>query len=472
MRTRQELRGYQRRAVSFVKRRRYGALLIDMGLGKTIIMLTAILDMLIAKEINSVLVIAPLRVIQAVWRQEAREWQHTRKLKFSLVHGTPTERLAALQKPAHIYLINPEGIKWLASVMRKRPWPWDMLAVDESTEFAEQKTVRFKSLRKGLRHFKRRYVLTGTPTPRSLLQLWSQMFIADLGASLGQRYTDFKNNHFYKTGYMGYRLEPKDGSEEIIAEAMSRRVVRLVAEDWIEVPDLVTTPIWVDLPPHARELYDRMEAEMFLEFENHSFDGDEEAIAETAASLSVKVRQIANGAIFTTNIETGERLWRPVHDAKVNAVREIVHETYGEPILLPYQFKHDVARLKAAFPQFKEFDKGNVETLVDQWNQRKISGLILHPANSKYGLNLQKGGNLIVWFGAPFSRLFYDQLIGRLRRSGQTKKVYNYVVLARQTVDEAVLEALEGHGARQHRISSALKHYYERRLKRSSSYDI
>ncbi len=471
MRAKEELRGYQRRAVKFMLKRRYGALLIDMGLGKTIITLTAIVELLKRQDIESVLLVAPIRVIQGVWRQEAREWQHTRKLVFSLVHGTPNQRMAALSKPAHIYLINPEGLKWLAGVLRRKPWPWDMLVVDESTEFsAERITVRFRALRKGLRYFKRRYIMTGTPTPRSLLQIWPQMFLADLGASLGQRFADFKRNHFYKTGYMGYKLEPKEGSEEIIAEAMAARVVRLEAADWIEVPELMTVPIWVDLPPDARRLYDRIEEEMFLQFESFEFDGEDEVVAENAASLSIKCRQIANGAIFTTNSETGQRSWRPVHDAKLDALREIVEDSYYKPILIPYQFKHDLERIKASFPTFKSFDKSKVELLIDQWNRRKLDGLILHPANSKFGLNLQKGGNRLAWFGATFSRLAYDQTIGRLRRSGQKEPVVlNYVILARNTVDEIVFAALEGHGQRQQRISNLFKQYYERRLAESSN---
>lgn len=463
MRTRADLRGYQRRAVRFMHRRRYGALLIDMGLGKTIITLTAILDLLVERQISGVLLVAPIRVIQGVWRQEAKEWAHTRKLAFSLVHGNPQERLAALRKPAHIHMINPEGLKWLQKVMGRRAWPWDMLVVDESTEFSEPNTVRFKSLRKGLRHFKRRYVMTGTPTPRSLLQLWPQMFLADLGASLGQRYTDFKSNHFHKTGYKGYVLEPNDGAEELIIEAMSRRTLRLEAEDWIEVPRLVTTPVWVELPPHARRLYNQMEEEMFLQFDTFSEDGDEESVAETAATLSIKCRQIANGALFTSNIETGARSWQPIHDAKIEALQEIVAETHGAPMLIPYLFKHDVARIRAALPKAVEFDKRHVEKLLELWNRRRIEQLILHPANSKYGLNMQKGGNIITWFGGTFSRLHYDQTIGRLRRSGQTKPVMNYIILARDTVDEVVMDALGRHGDRHRRVSSAFKEYQERR---------
>lgn len=446
-------------------KRRYGALLIDMGLGKTVIALTAILDLLRSGAIESVLLVGPIRVIEGVWRQEAKEWMHTRKLVFSKVHGNPAERLAALKKPAHIYMINPEGLKWLRTVMGNRKWPWDMLLVDESTEFADPKTVRFKSLRKGLRHFKRRYVMTGTPTPRSLLQLWSQMFIADLGASLGQRYTDYKNNNFRKTGYMGYKLEPNDGAEETITEAVSERVVRLEAADWIELPKLVTTPIWVDLPEHARRLYDQMEAEMFLEFEDWGF-GAEEAVSETAATLSNKCRQIANGAIYTANIETGEKSWRPVHDAKLQALREIVDETWGQNMLVPYLFKHDAVRIKAMFPEFKTFDKKKTEAYLKAWNAGRIPGLILHPANASYGLNMQKGGHIFTWFGPTFSLRHYIQMLGRLRRSGQTHTVMNYVIMARNTVDEMVFDALTTHEERQNRVSAALKRYYERRLQR------
>lgn len=464
MRTREDLRGYQRRSVKFMHKRRYGALLIDMGLGKTIIALTAIVDLIRAGLIDSVLLVGPIRVIEGVWRQEAKEWAHTRKLVFSKVHGNPQERAAALKKPAHIYMINPEGLKWLRATMGRKPWPWDMLLVDESTEFAEPNTVRFKSLRRGLRFFKRRYVMTGTPTPRSLLQIWSQMFIADLGASLGQRYGDYKKNNFHKTGYMGYKLEPNDGAEEIITEAVSQRVVRLDAADWLELPELITTPIWVDLPPQAMRLYRQMEEEMFLAFDTHAFDGGEEAVSETAATLSNKCRQIANGAIYTSNIETGAKSWRPLHDAKLDALREIVDETQGNNILVPYQFKHDAARIAAMFPKFKMFDKKKTELLLAQWNHQRIPGLILHPANASYGLNMQKGGHIFAWFGATFSLRHYLQMIGRLLRSGQTHAVMNYIILARGTVDEIVLDALTNHEDRQNRINAAFGRYYKRRL--------
>lgn len=465
IRSRADLRGYQNRAVKFMDKRRYGGLLIDMGLGKTIIALTAFVNWLLRGEVESILVVAPLRVVQAVWRQEAKLWRHTRKLQFSLVHGSPAERLHALRKPAHIYLINPENLKWLATVLGKKPWPWDVLFVDESTEFSVPNTVRFKSLRKGLRHFKRRYIATGTPVPRSLLQLWSQMYIADGGASLGQRYTDYKENHFYRTGFKGYKLEPKEGSEEVITEAVSRRIIRLAAEDYLQLPEINTVPIWIELPSHARELYDRLEQEMFASFEGHSLDdGDEEVSVLNAAALSSKCRQICNGFIYTKNSETGQQQWRPIHDAKLDALKELRAET-GEPnMLVPYVFKPDVLRLKAMFPHFRFFHKDRVDKLVDSWNAGRIPGLILSPASSKYGLNMQKGGYSLCWFGCTFSRLQWDQTIGRLRRSGQVgKQIDNYVLLVRDTADEIAYQSVIDHGERQDRIDHAFRSYYRRR---------
>jgi SNF2 family DNA or RNA helicase len=451
-----------------MKRRRYGALLIDMGLGKTIIALTAIVDMLRSGDIESVLVVAPLRVIQAVWRQEALEWRHTRNLVFSTINGTPVQRVAALKKPAHIYLINPENMRWLTSVLRRRPWPWTMLYVDESTEFSVPKTVRFKALRKGLHHFNRRYIATGTPTPRSLLQLWSQMYLVDRGASLGQTFTEYKKNHFRRTGYMGYQWEPLEGSEETILEAVSRRTVRLAAEDWLSLPDIVTVPVWVELPERARALYDELEAEMFLGFENFTDEGDESVLVESAAALSMKCRQLANGAVYTVNEETGERRWRAIHDAKVNALKELYAEQ-GEPnMLVPYVFKFDIPRIIQAMPGFKFFSKDKVDVLVREWNTGKLPGLVLSPASSKYGLNMQRGGHHIVWFGPTFSRLQWDQTIGRLRRSGQASdKVFNYVLVARDTADEIAFEAVNRHGIRQQRISDTLRNYYNRRANRN-----
>ncbi len=464
IRSQEDLRKYQVRAYRFMLAKRFAALLIDMGLGKTIIALTAFVHWLRSGEVDSILVVAPLRVTQAVWRQEAKLWRHTRKLQFSLVHGGPQERLAALRKPAHIYLINPENLKWLATVLGRKPWPWDVLFVDESTEFSVPNTVRFRSLRKGLRHFKRRYIATGTVAPRSLLQLWSQMFICDLGASLGQRYTDYKENHFYRSGFKGYKWEPKEGSEEVVTEAVSRRVIRLSAEDYLELPEINTVPVWLELPEEAAALYARLEEEMFARFEGFDLDGDEEVNIVNAAALSSKCRQICNGFIYTKDSLTGEKKWRPVHDAKLDALKELRSETDQPNMLVPYLFKPDVARILSAFPGFKFFSKDKVDQLVRQWNTGRLPGLVLSPASSKYGLNMQLGGSSLAWFGCTFSRLQWDQTIGRLRRSGQRgKQIDNYVLLVRDTADEIAYQSVLDHGERQDRIDVAFREYFHRK---------
>lgn len=461
MRTRKDLRGYQRRAISFVtKKRRYSALFIDMGLGKTIIMLTAIVDLIKSGQVSAVLVVAPIRVMQGVWRQESREWEHTRKLKFSVVHGTEAKRVKALEEPAHVHLINPEGLKWLRSYYGTRKWPWDMLVVDESVMFSDPTTKRFKSLRAGLHNFKRRVILTGKPTPRTLLQLWPQMYIVDRGYSLGQRFTEFRSNYFHKTGYMGYKLVPKEGAEEQIVESMSPRVVRLDARDWLELPQVINNYIWVDLPENVMRLYRQFEQEMFMEW----LEDLEEVEASTTAVVSQKCRQIAGGAIYTSDIETGERKWRPLHDAKLEAMREVIDSLQGEPALVPYQFKHDLIRLKALLPEAKVFEKDNVDRTIAKWNRRRYPQLLLHPRNAAHGLNLQKGGHNIVWFNPTLSYDQHSQLIGRLARSGQKNShVVNHMILARNTVDEIMVDAIESNEESSDRVNNAFKRYYDRR---------
>lgn len=464
MRTRDQLRGYQRRAVSFItKKRRYAALFIDMGLGKTVISLTAIVDLLRSGEISSVLVVAPIRVMQGVWRQEAREWQHTRGLKFSIVHGPLAKRIKALEQPAHVHIINPEGVKWLKQFYGSRKWPWDMLVVDESVMFSDPNTKRFKALRAGLRHFKRRIILTGKPTPRSLVQLWAQMFLVDRGYSLGQRFTEFKEQHFYKSGYMGYKLLPKENAEHEIVESMSPRVVRLDARDWLELPEVINNYVWVDLPPNIMTLYREFEQAMFFEW----LEDLEEVEASTTAVVSQKCRQIAGGAIYTADIETGERKWRPLHDAKIEAIKEVVASLQGEPALVSYQFKHDLERLRVALPEAKVFDKNNVERIIAKWNKRMYPQLLVHPKNAAHGLNLQKGGHNIITFNPTFSYDQHSQLIGRLARSGQANShVVNHMILARNTVDEIIVDAIEEKGETADRVNNAFKRYYDRRFNR------
>jgi SNF2 family DNA or RNA helicase len=446
----------------FLLQKRYAALFVDMGLGKTIAVLTAIVRLLKRHKINNVLIVAPIRVIYAVWRQEAKAWSHTKRLKFSLIHGTVAERLQAMREPAHIYLTNPDNLKWLKGLYGTKPWPWDMLVVDESSMFKKANTRRFKSLKPNLKHFKRRVVMTGTPTPNSLLELWSQIYIVDHGYSLGTSFTEFKQNNFYRAGYKGYQWLPQEGAEARIVESIGPRTVRLDAADWLKLPPIIEVPVWCKLPAHARQLYRQAETRMFLDFE----DSDVEFV--NAASLSNSCCQIASGAVWTKDKENPEKkVWVPVHDAKLDALRELIDELQGEPPLIAYRYQHDLERLRAAFPRFPVIGKGTTPKQTDQiiraWNARKLQGVIIHPQSGGHGLNMQGGGRHLIWFSTTWSLELYQQLVKRLHRGGITKSVIVYLLLMEDTVEETIVEALEHKDQGQQSVNNALREYYEYR---------
>lgn len=402
----------------------------------------------------------------AVWRQEAKLWQHTRRLVFSIIHGTPNERISALNKPAHIYLINPEGLAWLRQVFGRNDWPFDMLVVDESSMFKTPRAKRFRALRTGLRNFKRRIIMTGTPTPNGMVDLWSQMYLVDRGFSLGTRFTDYKLNHFHRTGFKGYKLEPNEGALEAITNSIAPRVVRLDADDWLKLPPVIDDPIWVDLPQDALKIYRRAERAMFLRFEN------EELEIKSAASLTNVCSQIANGALWTRENEDGveyedrKKTWVPIHDAKLYALREIVDDLQGECPLIAYRFQHDLERIRSMFPKYSVLGKGSspkaTARINEMWDRGKVPGIIAHPMSAGHGLNLQKGGRHIIWFGITWSLEQYQQFIKRLHRGTITQSVINYLILARGTTDMAILEAIDHKDAGQRAVHNALRSYYQK----------
>lgn len=466
MRTKGDLVQYQIRGARFVLNKRYCALFVDMGLGKTIMVLTAIAKLLRTHRIERVMIVAPLRVVYNVWIQEARLWLHTRGIKFSIVHGTHQQKVKALQKPAHIYLMNVDNLRWLDDVFgKKTPLPFDMLVVDESSMFKKVKTVRFGIMRRRTREFKRRVIMSGTPTPNGLHEVWPQMFIVDRGLHLGRRYTDFKKEYFDAGGYLGKRLIPKEGAVESITEASSPVVMRLDAGDYLKLPALVSPPpIFVDLPPDALEVYRTLETEMFVAFEETGTFVDN----PHAASLRNRCAQIAGGAVYAEHEDTHARVWQPIHHAKMDAVVELVDELQGEPPIIPYRFRHEAIRLKRKYPDYRLIGRDaagrkpsekEIVRIIEQWNRGEIEGIIAHPASIGHGLNMQHGGRHFIWFGPLESYEQYIQTLKRLHRRGTARTVFSYMILARNTVDEVIYSDLMA----KHRGQTAVNDAYRDR---------
>jgi SNF2 family DNA or RNA helicase len=462
IRTKEDMRPYQIRGARFVLHKRYCALFIDMGLGKTVMVLSAIARLLRAHKVDRVLIVAPLRVVYTVWRQEARLWQHTRALRFSVVHGNHTQKVRALQKPAHVYLLNVDNLRWLDEVFGKRnTLPFDMLVVDESSMFKKVKTVRFGIMRRRVNNFKRRVVMTGTPTPNGLHEIWPQMYMVDRGLHLGRRYTDFKTDYFDPSGYLGKKLSPKEGALERIVQETSSVVMRLDSDDWLKLPKLIEVPVWVDLPDSARAVYEELENEMFVAFEETGTFVDN----PHAAALRNRCAQICGGAIYAEHEATQAKVWQPIHDAKMDAVQELVDELQGEPPIIAYRFRHEAIRLTRKYKTFAVIGRSEktkpsereIMRIIDAWNKRRLEGLIAHPASVGHGLNLQHGGRHFIWFSLTESLEQYLQMLKRLHRSGQERSVINYIILARNTVDEVIYSDVHFKAAQQGRVNNAYR---------------
>jgi SNF2 family DNA or RNA helicase len=436
-----------------------------MGLGKTVSTLTALNDLFSRGEIKRVLLVGPLRVVQGVWKQEAHKWEHLRDLTFKLIHGDEEQRLLAMNSKAQIHLVNVENLRWLIYVLKHLSrrkgfvWPYDTLLIDESSLFKTPSTKRFTTLRYVLKNFKRRHILTGTPAPNGLLDIWSQMFIVDQGLRLGENIKRYKAR-FFQPAYDGYGVEPIPGAREKVAELISPVILTMRSEDWLELPPLIKSEVWVDLPPHARKLYDRMEKEMFLELDMGT------AEATHAATLSNKCHQIANGAIFLQDANQ-QKTWQAVHDAKLQALEEILEGT-GSNALVAYYFKTDLERLRKKYPNapcIKDAKNARqLEALQNDWNAGKHRIMFVHPQGTGHGLNLQDGGNLLIFYSLLFGHEPYRQVIERIgpaRQVNKAKRVLVKHILARDTVDEALLAAQVRKFDDERGFVRALKEYRE-----------
>jgi SNF2 family DNA or RNA helicase len=443
MLTRSDLHDYQNRAVEHIKRNKRCMLLLDMGLGKTTSTLTAVNDLLDSLAVNRVLVVAPLRVANSVWEQECKKWEHLAGLRVSVCTGSERARLAALQKTADVYTINRENIPWLVKHYGKK-WPFDAVVIDESSSFKNNSAQRWKAIKRVLPDTEYMILLTGTPAPNSLMDIWAQMYLVDFGQRLGRTMTGFKQR-FFEPDYMGYNWTLKTGAADTIHKLIADVCLSMSAKDYLQLPDRIDLIEKVYLPAKVQAQYVAFERDLLA-----TLPDGEEVEAMNAAVLANKLLQWCNGATYTD----GNGNWSEIHNAKLDALAELVEEN-DEPVLIAYNYKTDLARLKKRFPDAVVLDK-NQQT-IDDWNAAKIKMLLAHPASAGHGLNLQHGGSLCVWFGLTWSLEYYQQFNARLHRQGQTKPVRIVHIVADGCIDERVLAVLSAKDATQKDLLTALK---------------
>ena len=418
---------------------------LDMGLGKTVITLTAIIDLIYDYfEIAKVLVIAPLRVAQTTWEDEIKKWDHLKDLRISKILGTEMERTAALYKSADIYVINRENVAWLVEKLGAS-WHFDMVVIDELSSFKSSKAKRFKSLRKVRPLIKKIVGLTGTPAPNGLIDLWSQIYLLDGGKRLGRTLTGYREKYFLpdkRNQMVLFSWKLKEGAKEAIYEKLSDICVSMKAEDYLKLPDRIDNIIPVELSGDAKKQYEVLEKELVLSIE------DSDVLASSAAVLANKLLQMANGAVYD---EYGEV--KPIHDEKLKALDELIEASNGKPVLVFYNYQHDKDRIIKQFkPRLLESDKD-----IRDWNNGEVKILLAHPASAGHGLNLQDGGCTIVWFGLTWSLELYQQANARLWRQGQKETVVIHHIIAKNTIDERVMKALEEKDVSQAALIEAVK---------------
>ena len=443
MLSRDDLHAYQRKAIDFALRERRCMLALDMGLGKTASTLTVISDMLDGFTANKVLVVAPLRVANSVWRQETRLWEHLKHLRISVCTGSEKARRGALALDADVYVINRENMPWLVENYGAK-WAFDVVVIDESSSFKNASSKRFKALRKMLPHIDAMILLTGTPSPNGLLDLWAQMYLIDYGERLGRTLTGYKQR-FFEADYFGRKFDLRPGSADKLHGLLSDKIVHMNADDYLDMPARIDLTVGVDLPPEVMSNYLDFERTMLAEI-----DG-EEVEATTAAVLANKLLQYANGALYTNAAGS----WAEAHGAKLDALAEIVEDNPGETMWVAYNYKSDLERLVKRFPQARVLDKK--QETIDAWNRGEIPMLLAHPASAGHGLNLQNGGALCVWFGLNWSLEYYQQFNARLHRQGQTRPVRIAHIVSNNTIDQRVLGVLQNKNATQKSLLDALK---------------
>lgn len=422
---------YQEYAIRYIETHPISALLIDMGLGKTSITLTAIRNLLFDSfEVCKVLVIAPLRVAKNTWTDEIKKWEHLSTLTYSLIIGNENERLSALNEQTDIYIINQENVDWLVNKSGYK-FDFDMVVIDELSSFKNHQSKRFKSLMKVRPLVKRIVGLTGTPSSNGLMDLFAEFKILDMGKRLGYFIGQYRNTYFKSdkmNGPIVYSYKPLPNAENAIYEKISDITVSMKANEYLKMPELLTSNYVVELSNSEKKQYDKMKKSLVLEIT------DGEITASNAASLSNKLCQLSNGAIYDDEQNIVE-----IHDRKLETLEDIIESMNGKPLLIAYWYRHDLERIKS------RFSVREIKTSEDisDWNDGKIPVALIHPASAGHGLNLQNGGSTLVWFGLTWSLELYQQTNARLYRQGQKNAVVIQHIITKGTIDEQILKALQ-----------------------------
>ena len=455
---RNQLHSYQNRGVQHIIDNPFCALFLDMGLGKTVTTLTAIKELMDACIITNALVIAPKKVTQVTWTGEIKNWAHLQNLTISVIDGDVRHRRAAMAKKADIYAVSRDNIVWLVTEYGGIKLPFDMVVIDELSSFKNHASKRFRALKRVRKFIPRVVGLTGTPSPNGLIDLFAQMYLIDEGERLGKTITGYRDRFFRPDKRNGdivytYALkQPADETEKQISDLISDITISMTAEDYLKMPDKIMLFDTVELPGKVYDNYLDFEREQVLELIN----SDEMITAASAAALSNKLQQYANGAIYDA-----DRNVRHIHDEKLEKLQEIVEAANGAPVLVAYSFIHDLDRIMNALKEYKPVKLEKPEHIA-QWNDDKIQVLVTHPASAGHGLNLQKGGNILVWFGNTWSLELYMQFNARLYRQGQTKPVYIHHIVSKGTVDEKIIKALSGKKETQDGLMQSIKELMEK----------
>lgn len=434
---------YQEFAREFILDHPVCCLMLDMGLGKTVVTLTAVwLMALDSFDVGKILVIAPKRVAEDTWPKELKKWEHLTGLTYSLVLGSKKQREESLQKKATIYIINRENVAWLVENYK---WDFDTLVIDELSSFKSNKAQRFKALKKVRPKVQRVIGLTGTPAPNSLLDLWPQMYLLDMGERLG-RFIGGYRDRFFKPDKRNkeiiFSYKPRDGAEESIYQLINDICISIKAVDFLDMPDKISNRVEVSMDKKEKELYEEFKREMIITLKGDEID------AINAAGLSNKLLQMANGAVYGENKKVVS-----IHDKKLDALEDLIEASNGKPLLVAYWYKHDLERIS------KRFDVRIIQTTkdIDDWNAGEIPVALIHPASAGHGLNLQDGGSTMIWFGLTWSLELYQQLNARLWRQGQKNTVVIQHIVTSGTHDEDVMRALECKDMRQSALIAAVK---------------